>query len=161
MKNIFLDKNYIILSLIMGLSIFVISYFFNLYEKKIHSLLLNAFFFTTLSHFSLPYILKYGGDRLASTVVYQPEDENLIFDSGSTHFKRWENVGGKLFLTDRRLIFKSHKLNIQNHEQIFNLNKITKITASNRNRLSFEYEGQIEKFIVSNPDKWSKLLTNV
>ncbi|MBC6427133.1 MAG: hypothetical protein GDA51_11875 [Ekhidna sp.] len=107
------------------------------------------------------FLTKTAGHLEKTIDIPLDKDEELNWITRANHFKRWEGVGGKLFLTDRRLVFKSHKFNIQNHEQIFNLNKITKITASNRNRLSFEYEGQIEKFIVSNPDKWSKLLTNV
>jgi len=38
-----------------------------------------------------------------------------------------EAVGGKLFLTNRRLVFKSHKLNIQNHELSIHLIDIANV----------------------------------
>ncbi len=42
--------------------------------------------------------------------------EELIKQGGANHFLRGEGVGGYLYLTNERLLFKSHKFNIQNHE---------------------------------------------
>ena len=33
-------------------------------------------------------------------------DENILFETGANHFKGAEGVGGKLFLTNKRLVFK-------------------------------------------------------
>ncbi|KAA9036335.1 hypothetical protein FW778_19065 [Ginsengibacter hankyongi] len=62
-----------------------------------------------------------------STKIDLDEDEQIIFQTPANHFKGAEGVGGKLYLTNRCLIFKSHKLNIQNHELSIPLNKIAKI----------------------------------
>lgn len=53
--------------------------------------------------------------------------ESILFDTGANHFKGAEAVGGKLYLTDKRLVFKSHKFNFQNHELSINLSDIDKV----------------------------------
>ena len=42
--------------------------------------------------------------------------EKLVKQGGANHFRRGEAVGGYLWLTDRRLLFRSHRHNLQNHE---------------------------------------------
>ena len=81
-----------------------------------------------------------------------------LFSKGANHLKGWEGVGGKLFLTDKQLIFKSHKFNIQNHEQGFDLSRINKVENPSGKRLNFEYEGKLEKFVVEEPEKWVEKL---
>jgi len=87
-------------------------------------------------------------------------NEKLELVTSANHFKGVEGVGGKLFLTDQRLVFKSHRFNIQNHEQEFDPNKIEKIETPKGKELNFEYEGKLEKFIVDEPTKWCEKLQN-
>ena len=44
--------------------------------------------------------------------VLEPE-EVLIKTSAANMMRGWEGVGGRLFLTNRRLIFESHAINFQ------------------------------------------------
>ncbi len=44
------------------------------------------------------------------------EGERLLKQGPANHFRRGEAVGGYLYLTDARLLFRSHRFNIQNHE---------------------------------------------
>src|SRR5690242_11829987 len=60
------------------------------------------------------------------TKIDTDADETILFDTGANHFKGAEAVGGKLYLTNKRLVFKSHKFNIQNHELSINLFDIDK-----------------------------------
>lgn len=53
-------------------------------------------------------------------------NETVILD-GANHFKGMEAVGGKLVLTENRLIFKSHKHNIHNHEESISIDQIKSI----------------------------------
>ncbi len=53
--------------------------------------------------------------------------ETVLKQGGASHFKGMEAVGGKLFLTDRRLVFKSHRFNIQVHEESYPLAEITAV----------------------------------
>ena len=41
-----------------------------------------------------------------TTKINIDKDERLIFETPANHFKGIEGVGGKLFLTDKRLIFR-------------------------------------------------------
>ena len=77
-----------------------------------------------------------------------------------------EGVGGKLVLTDRRLIFKSHKLNIQNHLEYFELSQIERLQATRpfkilRNGLMLELaDNSTHKFVVDDPDGWVASISN-
>jgi hypothetical protein len=42
--------------------------------------------------------------------------EQLVKQGPANHFRGMEGVGGWLYLTERRLLFRSHRLNVQNHE---------------------------------------------
>ncbi|WP_254157665.1 hypothetical protein [Chryseosolibacter indicus] len=64
---------------------------------------------------------RLGEKQLKQIVIILDEDEELIKEAGANHFKGKEAVGGKLALTNKRLVFKSHKLNLQNHEQSFSI----------------------------------------
>ena len=57
-------------------------------------------------------------------------DENILLESPANHCKGIEGVGGKLFLTNKKLIFKSHKFNIQNHEFSIRDRKSTRLNSS-------------------------------
>lgn len=94
-----------------------------------------------------------------SSMHYEPVgDEVMIFEAGVTHIKKWEGVGGKLFLTSKKLIFRPHKLNVQKDQKKYELSKLSEIEILHEKRIRFEYEGNIEKFIVDEPQKWVKLL---
>jgi hypothetical protein len=84
----------------------------------------------------------------------------MIFQTSANHFKGIEAVGGKLYLTNKNLIFKSHKLNIQNHELIIKLSDIKEIKrfrlmGLTDNGLSIHiHENRKEKFVVEKIEEW-------
>ncbi|MCO5287644.1 MAG: GRAM domain-containing protein [Chitinophagaceae bacterium] len=86
--------------------------------------------------------------------------ETILFDTGANHFKGAEAVGGKLYLTDKRLVFKSHKFNIQNHELSINLSDIDKVNRYKtlglvNNGLSVTtIDNKTEKFVVQQIEEW-------
>src|SRR6185437_2116227 len=94
------------------------------------------------------------------TKIDTEANETILFDTGANHFKGAEAVGGRLYLTDKRLVFKSHKFNIQNHKLSINLSDIEKVDRYKtlglvNNGLSVTTTGnKIEKFVVQQPDKW-------
>ena len=57
-------------------------------------------------------------------------NEILLFETFANHFKGIEGVGGKLYLTDRRLIFQSHKLNVQTHQLSIPLSQIQNVVRN-------------------------------
>ena len=98
------------------------------------------------------------------TKIDTDEDETILFKTGANHFKGAEAVGGKLYLTNKRLIFKSHKFNIQNHELSISLSNIEEVDRYKtlgmvNNGLSLTtIDNKIEKFVVQQIDEWLKHL---
>lgn len=86
--------------------------------------------------------------------------EKIIFQTAANHFKGIEGVGGKLYLTNKRLIFKSHKMNIQNHELSVNLSDITRVSRYkilgivNKGIFVVTAQKKTEKFVVENSNDW-------
>jgi hypothetical protein len=100
-----------------------------------------------------------------TTKIIIDPDEQLIFESQANHFKGIEAVGGKLYLTDKKIIFKSHKLNIQNHKLDINLSEITQVNRYKHlglisNGFSIQtVNNRKEKFVVENIDEWISILS--
>ncbi len=95
----------------------------------------------------------------------QPQ-ETILFNTNANHFKGFEGVGGKLFLTNKRLVFKSHKFNIQNHDLSININVIKiveryKTANIINNGLKIETATTAEKFVVEEAEEWLKKLQHV
>jgi GRAM domain len=99
------------------------------------------------------------------TKIDTETDENILFETPANHFKGAEAVGGKLYLTNKRLVFKSHKLNIQNHQLTLNLSDIQKVDRYKTmwiadNGLSVTtINGSVDKFVVKQRGKWFDYLT--
>ncbi len=99
------------------------------------------------------------------TVKKQTQIENMdgqpiIHSGGANHFKNVEAVGGKLYLFEDKLQFKSHNFNIQNHTERIDLNQIQKVIFYNTlgvipNGLAIKKkDGQTEKFVVNGRRIW-------
>lgn len=90
--------------------------------------------------------------------------EKLIKEGPANHFLKGEGVGGWIYLTDSRLFFVSHKLNVQSHELVLPFDEI--IIAENSrtlgilsNKLNLTLKnGQVEKFVVNDAKSWVKEL---
>lgn len=61
-----------------------------------------------------------------------PENETLIKEYGANLFRGKEGVGGKIALTDKSILFKSHKVNIQRGETVVFMEDITGFEVKNR-----------------------------
>ncbi|HXG08974.1 MAG TPA: hypothetical protein VNK04_04230 [Gemmataceae bacterium] len=85
-------------------------------------------------------------------------DEQLLHQGPANHFRKWEGVGGWLYLTDRRLLFRSHKLNLQNHEWSAPLQEIVRAETCRIawiiNGLCIETSSGREKFVVEDSLGW-------
>lgn len=92
------------------------------------------------------------------------DHEIIKLQTPANHFKGPEVVEGVLFLTNQRLVFKSHKINIQVYELSIPLLEIRE--AYKHKRLGIIDNGLIintisnkgEKFIVEKNDEWVKYL---
>ncbi len=108
----------------------------------------------------------------SKTVKQQTQIENLdgqqiIYSGGVNHFKNGEAVGGKLYLLSDELHFKSHQLNIQNHECTIVFQNIKTVGFHNTlgimpNGLSITtLNGQKEKFVVNHRKRWKEEIEKV
>lgn len=90
------------------------------------------------------------------------KDEKLIKEGGANHFVWGQATGGWLYLTNKRLIFRSHSVNIAKEEFSIYLNKIkeVKICMSLKivpNGLSITtIDGGKEQFVVFGRRHWVK-----
>lgn len=96
--------------------------------------------------------------------VFQPH-EQIIKAGPANHFMGREAVGGWLFLTDQRLVFKSHSFNLQNHELALALIEIVRVQPSRTawiipNGLYVHtQQGAVERFVVGEREDWCRQIT--
>ncbi len=85
-----------------------------------------------------------------------------MFDDQAYHFIGSESVGGWLFLTDKSLIFISHRYNLQRHAMeipLENIKQITKKRTLNiaQNSMTIKTKGgKSTKLVVNQSKKWLK-----
>jgi hypothetical protein len=91
-------------------------------------------------------------------------DEKLKMDGPASLLNGFEKVGGKLFLTDLRLIFKPHKLNIHRKQINVELEQISDVmqrkisTAPDNGIRVTTADGKDFDFVVHERDLWLKNL---
>lgn len=108
----------------------------------------------------MKYIFKRGN----KIHIELQNNENILKEGLANHKVKYESVGGKLFLTTQRLVFKTHKVNMQKH--IFEL-ELNKIKDCNKYKtLGIISNGLIintnnnekERFVVNKPNDWIKVI---
>ena len=93
-----------------------------------------------------------------STAISLNENEIILLEKDANHFKGIESVGGRMFVTNNRIIFKSHALNIQNHEVSYIWNEIKQVTRYKslgllNNGLELHLKNnKVEKFVVEHTE---------
>lgn len=106
------------------------------------------------------FILLFTRWQMKKITIAVDPGETLVKEAGANRILSGEGVGGKLALTDKRLVFKSHKLNIQVHQFSVPLNEIQSVAAGKtggflKNVLMVCLnDGSRNKFIVFEPDEW-------
>jgi hypothetical protein len=113
---------------------------------------------------SILYIKKLAIRLCKMTDIELAQDEELIKDGGATHLIGRHLAGGRLVLTNKRLIFKTHKNNSKIYQESFELSKMKKVYATktlnllmNVLRLELEDRPRV-KFIVEKPNKWVEVI---
>ena len=92
--------------------------------------------------------------------------ETTLHAGPANHFKGLESVGGHLWLTNGRLHFRSHKMNLQNHEWSTPLADIASVHAVKtlgliRNGLSVRLtSGAEHRFVVGDHERWVHDITS-
>ena len=129
-------KGRIIFAITSGLGFAMVLYLFDLLgTEKIQTtfgLIFQGVFFGIFFGLGFPYISEKVGGRFASKLGQKispelSENENIEVEIPANLFRGIEGVGGKLFLTNKKLIFKSHKLNIQTGQTNIDYAEITDV----------------------------------
>jgi hypothetical protein len=88
------------------------------------------------------------------------DDETVVHYGPANHFKGIESVGGKLFLTNKRLRFRSHKLNVQTHDESYPVEAIASVEPARtlgivpNGVLVHLRDGRQERFVVGGRSEW-------
>jgi GYF domain 2 len=99
--------------------------------------------------------------------IQVPYNDAVIHSGKANHFLHGESVGGTLYLYQQKLQFKSHSLNIQNHDSDFELKQIEEVFFYNTlglvpNGLAIRLlNGNVEKFVVYKRKEWKKEIDNL
>lgn len=134
-------------------------------------LIIQGLSFGLFFGFGMPYISnRYGKKQIASAgKTINPElaeDENIETEGPANLFRGIESVGGKLFLTNKKIIFKSHKLNIQTGQTDIDYSDILEVIPRKtggiidngiriKTRKGVEYD-----VVVNERDKWIAILNS-
>lgn len=126
----------IISAVFFGILMMLINGGFSLSNLK--SVLFPMLFYGLLMGIGLPYILKKFTPFLVKKVdtPILSEGEKIVFEQKANLFRNWLiATGGKLFLTNKRLIFKAHKYNFKTGETSINLQNINSVQERKNARL--------------------------
>ncbi len=118
------------------------------------------------SLFGLLLALFMGSKRVAEqTAITLPEGETLEQQGWANHFRNYEGRGGRLYLTNRSLVFQPHRFNVQNAGVVIPRSEIAGAAKSMTlgvipNGLTVtRRDGTMERFVVSERDEWVRRLT--
>lgn len=137
--------------------------------KKLIGIIVSSLFGGSLSGLFFGLTAGWFGNSksiMKGTEISVEKDETILFEAPANHFKGIEAVGGKLYATNKRLVFQSHKFNFQNHQlsialtNIASVNKYKVMGVANTGLLITTDENKTEKFVVQQPEEWMKILQN-
>ena len=164
-----MTKKFWIAALTFGLPLTIIMIIYNSIFRggPTFSIIVSALIGGTIAGLLFAWIMQYTAKRLVKNIIIETADnETILKEGGDNHVKGKEGVGGKIVLTNIRLIFKSHQLNIQNHQENFDLGQVEKLQATKtfgfwENGLMLELSHNAKhKFIVDEPTDWVEMIMN-
>ncbi len=158
-------KRYILSAIFAGIVFGITMYLFDLALGEVKNLvvyLLEGIFYGGF----MGVLLFYFSKRVKKVNLDLEEDEQIEFKGNANLFRGIEGVVGRLFLTNKNVVFKSHKFNIQKGQTNIKLNDISEILKKKRRFLSImghgikikTKDGQNFHFITTNQDVWVEKL---
>ena len=129
------------------------------------SLIFQGIFFGLFMAYGLPLIFKKLGNKLGKSI--HPDlspNEEIETEGPANLFRGAEAVGGKLFLTNQKLVFKSHSLNILTGQSDFFFEEIAEVSARKTANLVdnglrvLTHEGVTHDFVVEDRARWIEKL---
>ncbi len=159
---------------ITGASVFAFSlYLINTYvfnqPESISYYLIQAIVFGLLMSSVLPWALQKFGKKAVSTFgktvnIQLGDTEYVEYEGPANLFRGLEGVGGKLVMTNEKVIFASHNFNIQKgqtdiyYEDIINVeSRKTKKLIDNGIRITTNNSKSFD-FVVNDRDQWIYIL---
>ena len=137
--------------------------------QSLNSYLFQAIFFGVFMGVGFPYLLqKFGRNltyKLGKNITPDlTQSEQVEVEGPANLFRGIEGVGGKLFLTNKKAIFRSHKMNIQTGQTDINYEDITEIIERKTAKLIDNgirikiASGKKFDFVVNEREKWIEKL---
>jgi hypothetical protein len=133
----------------------------NFTTPELLSSLLSGTIFGSVMTWLQHYNRRKQSEALANTMkVPLEEGETLIFEDNANLFKGQQAIGGKMLLTNKRLIFTPHRHNADINTENFFLQEImgaseTKIGSDINNALLLTLSNNVtERIVVNLPLKW-------
>ena len=100
------------------------------------SIAFQGVFFGAAMVFLFPFLFGKLAKNLGKSIYPDLGESEMVETEGPANlFRGAEAVGGKLFLTNERLIFKSHKLNFNTGQLDFTYEEISDISSRKTARL--------------------------
>lgn len=89
--------------------------------------------------------------------------EQLLKEGPANHFYKGSSSGGWIYLTDTRLLFRSHWVNVNKHSLEIPLTEISEVEVSRslllNSKLHVHYRnGRIETFVVDDGRDWKQTI---
>lgn len=145
-------------SFALALAVIILFYGIN---EKIFPVFLVLSVAIGIVNFGSVLIMKRLAVRLYKSVVIDLQsDEEIIYEAGANHSRGMFPSGGRLVLTNKRLIFKTHKNNSEIYELSLQLSSLKMVSVTKRMKLmrrGLKLESTDNKtieFTVENPDMW-------
>ena len=169
-----LNWNVRIMSAILNGLLFVgimclIDYLLDKEFQSLNSYLFQGMFFGFSMGIVYPFLMQKFGPKFNSKIGknIKPEltqDESIEIEGPANLFRGMEGVGGKLYLTNKKVVFKAHKINIQKGQTDILYENITEIikrkTAkiiNNGIRIKTNDKNEFD-FVVNDREKWIEKL---
>ena len=138
-------------------------------DFKIWKFIFHTSFFGIFMGIGFPYITQKFGSKFISKIGKNikpelTENENIEIEGPANLFRGFEGVGGKLFITNKKLIFNSHKINIQKGQTDIPYENISEIIKRKTAKLIDNgiriktNDGNEFNFVVNEREQWIEKL---
>lgn len=163
----------IVVAILTGLSFVVtmclMDYWLEGNFKSLTGYLFQGIFFGVFMGIGFPYLTEKFGTKFVSKLGKNikpelAEDEHIEIEGPANLFHGIEGVGGKLFLTNKKVIFRSHKINIQKGQTNIDYQNITELIERKTARLIDNgiriktNDGKEFDFVVNERERWIEKL---
>tara|TARA_Y100000815_G_scaffold150927_1_gene136978 strand:- start:24 stop:605 length:582 start_codon:yes stop_codon:yes gene_type:complete len=157
-------------AILYTLLLWTFDYFSNEKLYSLNSLIFQGVFFGIFFGIGFPYINEKLAGKFSNKmgIKIKPKlelNEEIEIEGSANLFRGIEGIGGKIFLTNKKLIFKSHKINIQKGQTDIEYSTIKEIVKRKTAKLIdngiriITDDGKEFDFVVNERDLWFEKIT--